>query len=108
MKYIVVSNGQTEVIVVFPQMLVHKDMAMYVACNMATNHGWNPKEINVVSAGFVDTIGHKLECYGKSESLGVGSKLGDSELLRASDYCSGDRDSAMAVCDMEAIKKAAV
>lgn len=36
---------------------------------------------HVVSAGFVRIADGKVTCYGRSESLGIGSQLDDSEAL---------------------------
>ncbi len=76
-KYIIVKVGAIELPIVFPELLVHYD----VACGL----GYRGK---VVGAGFcevgaeTDTPFADYNCFGKSESLNVESRRGvDAEIL---------------------------
>ena len=87
MKYIVMQANVTdesarEDIIMFPDNLVHLDMAETMKHSYLRRYRMTSK---VVSAGFVH-IG-SLECFGKSESLNIGSRpKTDSDLLIAGKY----------------------
>ncbi len=64
MKYIVVDDGMNEVIVVFPELLQHNDVAKGFPL--------------VVSGGFIDFVFGKFRCHGKSTSLGLEARREDA------------------------------
>lgn len=66
-KYIVYEGAMGDVLVMFPAQITHADIARDLG-------------VNPIGAGFV-----RLEsrtCFGKSTSLGVGSRFEDSILLK--------------------------
>ena len=79
MKYIVTTNEDLgEEIFLFPRSVNHSIIAEEVSSLRNQRHGdWRRVQRKVVSAGFVE--GGK--CVGRSESLGIGSRPQDSELL---------------------------
>lgn len=87
MKYIVVSymdreyseRTPVEVPVIFPPVLVHKDMADHVKHCIAMDKR-HSREHKVVGAGFIDLA--DLQTWGKSESLNIASRPEDSDLIR--------------------------
>lgn len=64
-KYIVVDNGLLEVIIVFPDILQHRDVAQSFG--------------DVVSGGFI-TKEDEFICYGESISLGLKSRREDTDI----------------------------
>ena len=86
MKYIVIKRGDEEYMIMFPNStkMSHKRMAEVVEGIRVDlgYHGWQRDFIGcpVVAAGFVTASGH---CHGYSESLGIGSRPEDSELLKS-------------------------
>lgn len=90
MKYIVIqtrnSERQREIPIIFPKMLIHRDVYEHIARNIKFNHG-ELGEVKCISAGFFTF--HPLECFGESESLGVKSRLEDIELIKTHDYTHG-------------------
>lgn len=87
MKYIVISymdraysdDTPIEVPVMFPPVLVHKDVANHVirAIRFDKHH---TRKHECVSAGFIDLS--DLSTFGKSESLNIASRDGDSKLIQ--------------------------
>lgn len=72
--------------VIFPDKLVHKDMAMHVkSVAWAT---WPRCNVNVVSAGEIQLS--DVQCFGKSETLGVESREdADAHVIETYDYLHG-------------------
>lgn len=71
MKYIVLKTGGAEMMIVFPEVLVHKEVAGAMSGLV--------KDAEVVGAGFVNPEG---DCFGRSDSLGIKSRgKTDTELL---------------------------
>lgn len=92
MKYIVIGakvSDQTrvEIPIVFPNIMVHADMADRVKNILVCEH--NFQEVEVMSAGDVSFSLGQPVCSGKSETLDVSSRPGDSDLLRMYDYTGG-------------------
>lgn len=93
MKYIIMSvvkPGKTlslEIPFVFPDLIVHKHMADSVVPLLGLHFGTDAI-ITPVSAGFVSSTAFEDDCYGRSESLELSSRLGDSQLLKMCDYGS--------------------
>lgn len=80
-KYIVVWDDDEEYPVVFPEHLNHATVAAKLTMQMAGEF-----QKHVRSAGFVEfyvvcpgQVG--VECYGKSVSLGIGSREQDGDVL---------------------------
>lgn len=80
-KYVILSDGVDIYPVTFATYLSHDAMAAAVLPQL-------PKGAYVVSAGFVEIDWEMYECfaYGESESIGIGSRPEDSEIL--SDFLS--------------------
>lgn len=86
MKYIVFTKrGRLTTIhvpVVFPNMLVHADVAKMLTCDIGPLAGYKAD-----SAGECSTFGHDFMCHGESTTLKIKSKPDrDKELLRMADY----------------------
>lgn len=86
MKYVVfVKRAKTITIhvpVVFPNMLVHADVAKMMTCDIGPLAGYKAD-----SAGECSTFGHDFMCHGESTTLGLKAKPNrDSELLHMADY----------------------
>jgi len=64
MKYIIIDNGLAEVIIVFPDLVQHGNVAM----------GFD----KVVSAGFIIMTDGNYQCYGSSFSLKINSRPDDT------------------------------
>lgn len=89
MKYIVMraevnDEMALELPIIFPDILVHADVAKCV--------GWMMQEqfkapVKAISAGFLNSIEFDGICYGKSESLGLSSRGSvDEKLIKMCDY----------------------
>lgn len=86
MKYVVVKAaiGDLEVPIILSPALSHKDVCHYEA------GAWTFNGRPVVSAGFVSlypndkTDAIAVSCYGRSVTLGLGSRPKDSEILNYS------------------------
>lgn len=68
-KYVVFDQGLTDFMVIFNPVMEHATMARMV-------------NMEVISAGFVSLEGKTPICYGRSHSLDIGSKKGDTELAQ--------------------------
>lgn len=81
MKYIVMEDERgNKDIFVFPRNINHDCMAeMLKGIKDQTRGNWERVFRKPVSAGFVNK---SLTCYGSSESLGISSCPGDTDLLR--------------------------
>lgn len=91
MKYIILRlNGKIprEVPVIFPDLLVHADVAKAITAMIQADHDtcFNVTGIHVVSAGFCDT---GVRCHGKSESLNITSREIDDAVINTVDYTFG-------------------
>lgn len=73
MKYIVieckVGNETREIPIIFPDVIVHADMAKILTSSPGILHGGKS-----VSGGFVFSLDTASECFGRSESLGISSR----------------------------------
>lgn len=90
MKYIVLEvqhpdRGRIEVPVVFPEVLIHKQVAM------ALRHCDDMRSAKPVAAGFLSSFGMAdVACYGRSESLDLNSRGAvDSKLMETLDATGG-------------------
>lgn len=91
MKYVVlkvkVGSTEREMPFIFPNLMVHQNVAAYMVGLLHTAHGWDDCEI--VAAGEVSLFGG-VSCSGGSESLGVKSRgKQDEELFQMYDYLHG-------------------
>ncbi len=96
MKYIMISvidkmGMEREYPIIFPEALVHSDVYEAIS-NMLTSDK-QVDQINVVSAGFLNSLGIQTPVSGKSESLG-GLKCRDSDTaaIQFIDYTHGLHD----------------
>ena len=69
MKYIVIEINHTETVIIFPKFIKHKNMAKRVL----------REGEKVLSAGFISF--DEASCFGKSITLGVGSRPTRDNLL---------------------------
>jgi hypothetical protein len=69
--------------IIFPNHLVHEDVAIHMKMNLLRNHSW-PSTVN--SAGFINSLG---VCSGKSESLKCDSSPEDTNIIKTYDYTQG-------------------
>ncbi len=91
MKYIVLKtktrNGIVQKVpIIFPNFLVHQDVAKYLAGLLIKLHD-REDNITVASAGEID-LG-RVYCYGKSETCKVGSSPDDNEMIEMYKYLNG-------------------
>lgn len=66
LKYIVSESDEKKTITVFSPDFIHKDIASVL-------------RLRPISAGFINSA---YECYGRSESLDLDSKIGDTQLFQ--------------------------
>jgi len=79
MKYVVVSSDEAgEQLFIFPENIDHDVFAGVLSYIKHGGRNWTRPHRKPVSAGFTDG----KECYGHSETLGLGSRPQDSNLLR--------------------------
>ncbi len=91
MKYIIIEAEMSAELedsgilipIVFSQHLNHHDTFKSIKQQLAIKHGWEAK---IFSAGFMNMDG---VCHGRSITLNVGSKEGDSVRIRRHDYTHG-------------------
>jgi hypothetical protein len=69
--------------IVFCQHLNHNDTFESIKHQLSMKHGWTAE---IYSAGSINMDG---VCYGKSITLGIGSKEGDTARIRRHDYTHG-------------------
>ncbi|EDU6365892.1 TPA: hypothetical protein MM834_003353 [Salmonella enterica subsp. houtenae] len=90
MKYIILRlDGKIprEVPVIFPDLLVHADVARTMATTIKEDSSnTNITDVRVVSAGFCNTA---VECFGKSETLNIASRDIDNTVINTVDYTFG-------------------
>lgn len=90
MKYVILKSvlaGQEQKIpIIFPNFLVHSDVAKYIAGNLIRQHG-RPVDITVSSAGFIN-LGD-VACHGESETCKVKSDPLDADVIQMHDYLFG-------------------
>lgn len=77
MKYVVVKTDAGEQIYVFPKQIDHDAFAEVLSYIKMGGRNWKREYREPVSAGFTDGV----TCYGRSESLEIGSRPQDSSLL---------------------------
>lgn len=94
MKYVIIQDAKTgtEYPILFPDSLVHKDVAMYMLSNLNNNHSVAIEDCRISSAGFINSIDLNVEPTGNSESLGIGAKYDDKAFIQTLDYNGGRRD----------------
>lgn len=87
-KYIIAKvRGDKKVPLVFPDFLVHKEIAR-VFKQALRRHGFD--DVEFVSAGMVDFgIGGGFECSGLSETLNLCSNPEDGRVIELYDYLHG-------------------
>ena len=91
MKYIVLEAKLGEdlmqkIPIIFPNFLVHSDVAKYVAGLLIKQYKRDP-EITVASAGFINLKVEK--CFGESETCKKAADLDDEFLINSYDYTAG-------------------
>ncbi len=91
MKYIVVEikNGETkrEWPIIFPDTLVHRQVADIVQDHLAIDLKQDSKAI---AAGSISFFGGKVRCFGESETLNLESRgKEDEKLIKMFDYLHG-------------------
>lgn len=64
MKYVTYETGIFDIYVLFSDHIKHSDMI----------NNLNVKQELILGAGFVSVIDNKIQCYGRSISLGVNSR----------------------------------
>jgi hypothetical protein len=91
MKYIVleIKNGDTkrEWPIVFPDMMVHRQVADIVQNHLAVDCKLNSR---IIAAGSVSFFGGEVRCDGESETLNIESRGSEDEkLIKMFDYLHG-------------------
>lgn len=91
MKYIVVQirNGETvrEWPIIFPDMMVHKQIAETIKCHLMRHHD---QDARIVAAGLFSCFGGEVRCFGESETLNIESRGNeDAKLIKMFDYLHG-------------------
>lgn len=88
MKYVMfsiqVADTTKMVPVIFPDFMVHKDIAKAIKTVLVNVHKFTPR---IESAGDI-SLG-VCECSGKSETLKVGSSRADNHIVNHYDYLHG-------------------
>lgn len=101
MKYVIVKAGDQEYPVIFPDQMVHKDVAMHISAMLHNHHNVAIKDLSVSSAGFVPSASLRaMVCDGKSESLEIGSRPDDATFIATIDYNGLDRMNAALVAGL--------
>lgn len=89
-KYIVVQVGvdvKREWPIIFPDMLVHSQMAETIKTHLMRNHKMTGR---IVAAGTVSFFGGEVNCHGESETLEIESRgEEDNSLIKMFDYLHG-------------------
>lgn len=91
MKYIVleIKNGDTkrEWPIIFPDMMVHRQVADIVQNHLAVDCKLNSR---IIAAGSVSFFGGEVRCFGESETLNIESRGSeDAKLIKMFDYLHG-------------------
>lgn len=91
MKYIVmkINNGETvrEWPIIFPDMMVHKQVAYVIELTIKRFHNM---PCSVIAAGSFSCFGGEVRCFGESETLGLESRgEEDVKLIKMFDYLHG-------------------
>lgn len=87
MKYIMAElDGGKKVPLVFPNFLVHKEMAR-VFMQALRRHGHD--YVKFVSAGELTMFGAGVECSGFSETMGLKAVKEDAKVIEMYDYLHG-------------------
>jgi len=91
MKYIVleIKNGDTkrEWPIIFPDMMVHRQVADIVQNHLAVDCKLNSR---IIAAGSVSFFGGEVRCDGESETLNIESRGSEDEkLIKMFDYLHG-------------------
>ena len=91
MKYIVleIKNGDTkrEWPIIFPDMMVHRQVADIVQNHLAVDCKLNSR---IIAAGSVSFFGGEVRCFGESETLNIESRgKEDEKLIKMFDYLHG-------------------
>jgi len=88
MKYIVIEasrkNNKVEIPIIFPNILVHKEVADSTMAMIMSKHKMDSK---VVAAGSINS--YNMQCSGFSETLNIGSRFQDTQLIQTYDYNHG-------------------
>lgn len=82
MKYVMLKRGDQLIPVIFPDVLVHRDIAKALQGTLALSRS------QVVSAGLVDGL-LVLGTSGDSKTLGVESRPEDARTILCHDYAQG-------------------
>ena len=78
MKYVVTKDESgAEHLFIFPKQIDHDAFAEVLSHIKTGGRNWKREYREPVSAGFTDGV----ECYGRSETLGIGSRSQDSKML---------------------------
>lgn len=88
MKYVMFSvevGGVTKLVpIIFPDFMVHEDVAIAIKSILEETHKFTPK---IESAGDID-LG-RVECSGESETLKLKSRAQDSHIINQYNYFHG-------------------
>lgn len=87
MKYIVLKIKDREWPIIFPDMMVHSDVAESMQLHVIRFHD---ERSRVVAAGSISFFGGNVLCSGESETLGIESRGSEDEkLIKMFDYLHG-------------------
>jgi hypothetical protein len=79
MKYVMIRRGGQVLPIIFPEFLVHEDVANAIIGVLENMDGPNLQPREVVSAG--DVTVPLASCDGSSQTLGIGSRYNQDERL---------------------------
>ena len=90
-KYIVLEiktgDVKREWPIIFPDMMVHKQIFQYMKNLLGCHHDLNSR---VIAAGSVSFFGGEVICHGMSETLNIESRgAEDAKLIKMFDYLHG-------------------
>ncbi len=80
LKYVMFRYGNTMLPVVFPSILLHKDVKAAFSAHFRYA-GLAPEVLETPSAGFVSFTNGKVNVYGESESLKLSSNKEDEKYI---------------------------
>jgi hypothetical protein len=87
-KYVVLSNGTFEFPIIFPDKMVHADVAKYMKHYLNHDFVTNDNYWGVVSAGMIDDILPE-NVHGMSGTLNVSSRPQDKPMIETYAYLHG-------------------
>lgn len=91
MKYLILRTEDDRLVpIIFPNFLVHSEVAKYLGHMLNRVHDWKNEPASAGDIHFSD-----VTCSGKSETLKLVSNPADADLIESYDYNHGSSDTFM-------------